>query len=318
MPNSRTGLSGRHNSGVARRGHVTMIEVGVLHDATRRSKIAFWAVGGVAGLATGVIAAGFTHPLKAALVGIITGGVTGFVAAFIMFCWPALRVAWHWFAELLLLGVFLAVYLELTQLMASWLALTLLVTAACGPMLVPSIRRKTRSLFWCTVSRHRLRLCFDAFIASQRTGMTPLILIARPIPAGERVWVWLRPGLALADLEARLDRLAAGCWAAECRVAPASRRYSALVAIDIVRRNPLDTTLTSPLPGLVPAKGTAATWTSPLPVGGLDLPDVPDSDPASEGKRKPKAVTGSLAGRELTVADILTPAREADDLSEWI
>jgi hypothetical protein len=55
MSNSKMGLLGRNSSGSKGR-HVTMIEVGVVRDATRRSKIAFWAVGSVVGLTTGVIA----------------------------------------------------------------------------------------------------------------------------------------------------------------------------------------------------------------------------------------------------------------------
>jgi hypothetical protein len=293
-----------------------MVEVGVLHDSTRRSKIAFWSVGTVAGVATGVIGAGFTQPFKAALIGLLAGAIVGFVAAFIMFCWPALRFAWHWSAEIVLLGLFLTAYLALLRVMASWLALSLLALAALGPMTVPPIRRRLAPLWWCMVSRHRLRLCFAAFIASRRIGLTPLILLARPIPAGERVWVWLRPGLALADLEARLDRLAAGCWAAECRVAPASRRYAALVTVDIARRNPLNATLGSPLTGLVPTPRRSVVPVSPAVVGGMDLPDVPDPATPVEGKRPTKAIRSAEA--PLTVADIISARRGDDDLSDWV
>ena len=157
---------------------------------------------------------------------------------------------------------------------------------------MPASRRRIWPLDAVRRLRHRLRVCFTAFIASQRTGMTPLILLARPIPAGERVWIWLRPGLALADLEARLDRLAAGCWAAECRIAPASRRYSALLRLDIARRNPLTR------PGRLTA---CPTWSPPPSCGpnrvdtrtrtaGLDLPDIPEPAPqAGTAQRTPAA-----------------------------
>jgi hypothetical protein len=172
---------------------------------------------------------------------------------------------------------------------------------------------------WCAISRHRLRLCFTAFIASQRTGMAPLILLARPIPAGERVWIWLRPGLALADIESRLDRLSTGCWASECRITPASRRYAALLRIDIARRNPLLQQVGSPLSDLVP---TVVGLSNPLMVtpSGLDLPDVPETATAEpvDGKRRPRAVTAEPAHPEPVLADVLTPAREVDDLENWI
>jgi hypothetical protein len=293
-----------------------MVEVGVLHAAARRSKIGFWTVGLLSGLFTGVIAAGFTHVFKAVLIGLLTGAVAGFIAALILFCWPAIRVAWHWSAELLLLTFFLTTYLSLLRVMAPWLALTLLVLALLAPILVPPVRRRMVALWWCMVSRHRLRLCFAAFVASRRTGLTPLILFARPIPAGERVWVWLRPGLALSDLEARLDRLAAGCWAAECRVAPASRRYAALITIDIARRNPLNTTLGSPLTGLLPTLRPGVVPVSPAVVGGMDLPDVPDLSVSMESKRPAKAI--NAAEKPLTVADIITARRGDDDLTDWI
>ena len=255
MPNSRSGLLGRHHRGGLRRGHITMIEVGVLYQAIRRSKIAFWTVGGGVAVITTVIGSGFTHPGKAAGVGILAGALLGFLAGLILFCWPAARIAWHWAAELALLTLFLAAYLALTQVMAAPAALGLLALIVGAPLIVPPTRRRIKALFWCAVSRHRLRLCFAAFIAAQRTGWTPLILFARPIPAGERVWIWLRPGLALADLEGRLDRLAAGCWAAECRIAPASRRYAALCVIDIARRNPLHTPVGSPCRPKSPHRG---------------------------------------------------------------
>ena len=42
------------------------------------------------------------------------------------------------------------------------------------------------ALAWCLVSRHRIRTCFSEFIITNRTGSLPLILGARPTPAGER------------------------------------------------------------------------------------------------------------------------------------
>ena len=320
MPNSRSGVVSRRHRGGLRSGHITMIEAGVLYHAIRRAKIAFWTVGGIVAVITTVIGAGFTHPVKAAGIGILAGALTGVLAGLILFCWPAARIAWHWAAELSLLTLFLAAYLAFTQVMAPPAALGLLALIVGGPLIVPPIRRRIKAWLWCAVSRHRLRLCFAAFIAAQRTGWTPLILFARPIPAGERVWIWLRPGLALADVEGRLDRLAAGCWAAECRIAPASRRYAALCVIDIARRNPLHTAVGSPLPAQVPASRGANTPT-PTVSGGLDLPDVPDTTDAPvpvAGKRRPRAVAATPATSEPAAADLVTTAGPVDDLSDWI
>jgi hypothetical protein len=104
-----------------------------------------------------------------------------------------------------------------------------------------------------------------------------LILLARPTPAGERVWVWLRPGLDLDELENNTGKLAVACWASSVRVACTSPHHAALVRIDVTRRDPLTNLVDSPLVGLVPS---APGWLEPAdvggPTGGLDLDGVPE------------------------------------------
>jgi len=141
-------------------------------------------------------------------------------------------------------------------------------------------RRLAIAWWWCLVVRHRLRLHFAqhaAGTATARHGSRPLILHARPTPAGERVWVWLRPGLSIKDLEAdgQITRLAVTCWASEVRVIGASRSYAGLLRFDITRREPLAGTVISPLPVLVPDDiPTLAPVSAGLPPTDLDLPDV--------------------------------------------
>jgi hypothetical protein len=293
-----------------------MIEDAIRWRSIRRAKIAFWIAGAGVAATTAVIGSAIIDPARAVVYGIIAGLGVGFLVGLTLFCWPAIRVAWHWSAELLTFGGLLAAYLYATTLMPWWAAITLLVLTTGGPVLVPALRRRLWPLVMCAVTRHRLRVCFTAFIASQRSGMGPLILLARPIPAGERVWIWLRPGLALADIEQRLDRLAAGCWAAECRIAPASRRYAALLRIDIGRRNPLVGMVGTELATRVPATVGRTGWVDLDSVTGLDLPEIPTpaalpAEPATK-PRKP-----APAG---PVVDDNTPADvpEADDLSLWI
>ena len=75
----------------------------------------------------------------------------------------------------------------------------LLLCAVVGP-----VRRFLAVWSWVALVRHRLRLCFTRIVRGSggvRPGSLPLILCARPTPAGERVWLWLRPGLALEDLD---------------------------------------------------------------------------------------------------------------------
>ncbi len=156
-----------------------------------------------------------------------------------------------------------------------------------GVVLVRPARRWLSRWAWCVIDRHRLRVFFTALVkatGTQNAGLLPLVLWACPTPAGERVWVWLRPGLDIAALEAKAGRLAVTCWAREARFVKASRRYAALIRVDITQRDPLRFTVPSPLTGLIPA--TFERPESPVlgPVVGLDLDDIPE--PVDEGSSR--------------------------------
>jgi hypothetical protein len=118
--------------------------------------------------------------------------------------------------------------------------------------------------------------------------LLPLVLWARPTPAGERVWLWLRPGLEVADLDGKAGRIAVTCWASEVRVVRASQRYAALIRVDIARRDPLANRVESPLAALVPRPRTSDVPVSPaVPTVGLDLADIPDPPaPDTRGGRR--------------------------------
>ena len=101
---------------------------------------------------------------------------------------------------------------------------------------------------------------------------------ARPTPVGERVWIWLRPGLSLADLQTQLDEIAVACWASAALAEVASRSNAAFVRLDIKRRDVLTGTIPSPLLDMI-RPGTPATQrdTTEIP-DALDLPQVPASE----------------------------------------
>lgn len=278
-----SGLFGRRN------GTITVIEQTVHRNYARRAIVAFWVVGAITALLAATVAAHYLHPIVGAMLGILTGAVVGFVVAVFVFIWPVLRVLTWWSAEI---TIGLAVVYGWTALMqATSLPLSLLVvTVVVGvPAAVPQIRRRLTAIVWCVIVRHRLRVAFNEFIITNRHGSLPLILAARPTPAGERVWVWLRPGLALSDLEGRIDKLAVTCWAHEVRVSLAGRR-AALVRVDVTRRDPLADKIGSPLPEPVRRAWEAINRrtttgipgnapTSPgMPPTGLDLPEVSDDD----------------------------------------
>ena len=99
-----------------------------------------------------------------------------------------------------------------------------------------------------------------------------------PTPVGERVWIWLRPGLCLDDLlgPARQDR----------RRLLGHRRHrrsrltvnAAFIRVDIKRRDALTGTITSPLLEVIKS-GNPPALRDPVPVPtALDLPQVTASE----------------------------------------
>ncbi|WP_380018346.1 hypothetical protein [Dactylosporangium sucinum] len=251
---------------------------------------------GVVGLLAGVIASSYLPPIAGFLLGALIGAVCGAVAFALIVAWPVLRVFWHWLPEIGVSGLLLwgwTTLMDAANLVVSLLVVGVVVgvPAAVGPL-----RRAVIGWWWCLVVRHRLRVCFSAFVKTRGRESFPLILWARPTPAGERVWVWLRGGLSLKTFEdeGQVQILAVECWASEVRVARASSRYAALVRFDITRREPLADTIASPLPDYLPDdfEGNAPTSPATPPVG-LDLDDVPDipATVKTPGTRKPRGTS---------------------------
>lgn len=276
MPKS----SGRSTFGRSSRpGTVTVIEAPVLVNFRRRARITFFVVAFAASVLAATVASHYLHPILGILLGAVIGVVVAIPPAALVLCWPVLRVFVRWSVELVLVTGLVAGWCWLnssTSLLVSLVVVVLLVglPATLGPS-----RRFLKSLVMCLVVRHRLRVAFNAFIVANRQGSLPLILHAKPTPAGERVWVWLRPGLALSMLEGQTDKLAVACWARETTIVAGAKNHAALVRIDISRRNPLAHQVKSPVPDLVPGDfDPADAPTSPgmPPVLHLDLPDAPE------------------------------------------
>ncbi|WP_246273164.1 hypothetical protein [Phytohabitans houttuyneae] len=214
--------------------------------------------------------------------GVMTGLVCGLCAALLVLAWPVLRALWWWSLEAAVVAFVVLVPTWLSAATHPLVALSVLLVVVGTCVLVRPVRRRLAAWSWCVVVRHRLRVCFADVVRTasrNRGGVLPLILLARPTPAGERVWVWLRPGLDLSDLEGKTGKVAVTCWAGEARIVRASTRFAALMRIDLTRRDPLTATYVSPLAALVAhlRKSEAAVPVSPAvaPVG-LDLADVPE------------------------------------------
>lgn len=238
--------------------------------------------------------------------------------------WPAVIIGMliRWRAEIAFTAgtVVVLVWLDArTNTVGLWLIVggTVAVVA-----LVPWSRRFVLARFWCVLDRHRLRSCLR--MAKIRTmnldGALPFMLWARPTKTGERVWMWTRAGSSADDLENVLGYIAPACYARSARLHRV-RSVSTLVAVELVRRDPLEKprAITSPLARLsarmqgqkATAEGcepiTAATVT-PLPV----QQDTPVAAPAMRSaKATKKAPTADEPARPVVVVN-------GEDLSDYI
>ncbi|HWG98714.1 MAG TPA: hypothetical protein VNV66_05195, partial [Pilimelia sp.] len=220
-----------------------------------------------------MFAARWPHPIAALLIGAGIGALTAAPVWVLVRAWPVIVRVWWWLPELLIAAALGWVWTQLVAHTPTALALVLVAATAAVCGLVPRVRRALVAVYHCFEVRHRLRTCFTAFIVTNRHGSLPLILWARPTPVGERVWIYLRPGLSLADLQTRLDKIAATCWATSVTAERAGAN-AAYIVVDIKRREALTATVASPLPGLVTVPDT--------PQGITTLPTAPTS-PAAPG-----------------------------------
>jgi len=261
-------------------GSVNVVDTHVSKSYRQKALIAFATTTFVVGLLAAVVISADLHPIIGLILGLLLGAVCGAIIGALVAIWPLLRVVVHWWVELVLATGVLAGWMTLMQAAPTVVAVLVLAVLVGVPAAIGRTRRLAIAWWRCLVVRHRLRLFFahHANNHARQSGSRPLILWARPTPAGARVWVWLRPGLSLKDLEAegQMARLAVTCWAAEARVAAASRSYAGLLRFDITRRDPLTGTVISPLPVLIPDTPPGTTTVAGMPPIGLDLPDVPE------------------------------------------
>lgn len=124
------------------------------------------------------------------------------------------------------------------------------VLAAVAGLLVwwPPSRRVLSAALGCVVTRHRLRTALVELRLVSRAGRLPLVLWLAPTPVGERVRLWCRAGMSAEDITDETDHLRSACFAREVRVVR-DRRWSSLVTVEVIRRDPLGPgrTVQSPL-----------------------------------------------------------------------
>lgn len=324
MPKSSSGgIPGRS-------GTVTVIEEPVLRSYARKARIVFFITLAFAGLLTAAILAGrWEHSLGmigAGVVSLIAGGLIGLVPAFIAAClvaaWPVIRVFWWWMPELAVAGAVVYGWIELAahaDLIVRFAVLAAFITV---PAVIGPVRRWLISWSWCLVSRHRIRTCFSEFIVANRMGSLPLILAARPTPAGERLWAFLRPGMSLEMIQDSYDKIAVACWAASVTAENPNPSNSALVRFDIKRRDPLTGRIGSPLTTMFGSIKIARKAEAPAPVS-LDLTDVTEADVTPAVKTKTASVArpqwpNSPAAPGGTLTGKVVAADKTEDLDDWI
>ncbi|MFF5292604.1 hypothetical protein [Paractinoplanes globisporus] len=276
-------------------GSVAIVEPPVSQWYARRARLAAIVVGLASDALVTATASVFCRLLLAVALGALTGVAFALVAWVLVRVWPVLRVLWWWSIEITAAVLVVGGWVVLAHLTVWWIALAVLLVAAAGVFVPGRSRRCVWAWSWCLVVRHRLRLCFATLVRSQvrttgsRPVALPLVLWARPTLAGERVWLWLRTGFALEDLDGKAPGIAVACIAKQVRLTGASERYAALLRVDIARRDPLTGRVESPLALLIPSLRNNKEAESNVPVSpavppvGLELADI--EDPAPEPPR---------------------------------
>jgi hypothetical protein len=245
------------------------------------------------------------HPILAALLAEPIAFVAGLFVWTLVRIWPVLRLLWWWTPEISAGMALVYGWIALANATPALVTLAVMAPLVGIPAFVPAIRRRLTALAWCFIVRHRLRVCFSQFIIANKSGSLPLILWARPTPVGERVWVYLRPGLSLSRLQGRLDEIAVTCHASSVLVELASEsKKAAYLRFDIKRREVLTAKVSSPLPGVIDTENMPFAYTAPTDVPtALDLPDVPAESPLATAAKSAASSNGKKPGKAAPVAD---------------
>jgi hypothetical protein len=292
-----------------RSGTVTVIEQKVLRTTARNARMAFIVTALIVGILAMTVASDHMHPILAGLLAVPIAFVAGLFVWTLVRIWPVLRLLWWWTPEISAGMALVYGWLALANATPALVTLAVMAPVVGIPAAVPAIRRRVTALGWCFIVRHRLRVCFSQFIIANKSGSLPLILWARPTPVGERVWVYLRPGLSLKKLQDRLDEIAVTCHAESALVERASNSgKAAYLRFDIKRREVLTAQVNSPLPSFIDTDGMPSGYTGPSAVPtALDLPDVPAESPLATAAKS----AGSANGKKPTKQ--APPAEPFDD-----
>ncbi|WP_243741900.1 FtsK/SpoIIIE domain-containing protein [Actinomycetospora succinea] len=129
-------------------------------------------------------------------------------------------------------------WLLLTTWMPWGAALALVAVVIAVLAAVPALRRCVSRRAMATMTRHRLRQVLVERRCLNFSRAAPLFLWSHPTEVGETVWLLLRAGISPSEVEGEVEWIASGCFARDARVTP-TRRMTALVKVDVIRRDPL-------------------------------------------------------------------------------
>ena len=251
----------------------------------------------------------------------------------------ALGAIWRWRVEglcvLTLTVVWIWTAYQIPDSWPIWTAPVILLAVIVVIAVVPVSRRFVIRRVWCVFSRHRVRKCFVQSRVMTHEGLLPLFMWTRPTPVGDRLWLWLRPGLSGRDIEAVSDRIAAACWASTARVRVSAKR-AAIVSVEVIRRDPLASSgqLHSPLlHGVARAHFDTKADVIPLPnrstvipaqpersARSLDDPPMPvDPARATRGAATKRTGTRSPASTDINESSAAAVVgRSGEDVSDYV
>ena len=226
-----------------------------------------------------------------------------------------LLVVWRWRWELITTAALIIATIMLNN---AGLPGALILTATVAVLVVvPPTRRFVRTRLWCVITRHRLRSCLNELRTLNYSGNLPFILHAHGTKVGESVWLWMRPGLSVSDVESRTEHIAAACWGRDARI-HRSRRMAALVRVDIVRRDPLAASeVKSPLLGDTARMGTNESHEVPdtliAATAAVPVHQVVESDEPKPTSKSRKATTTAMTAVAAPVVLI-----GGEDVSDYV
>ena len=156
----------------------------------------------------------------------------------------------------------------------------------------------------------------DQVFTMNLDGALPFLLWARPTKTGERVWLWIRAGSCWEDIESALEFIASACLARNARLHRV-RKLSTVVAVEIVRRDPLSSSdpILSPLAelstwvmGVVSGEGTEA-------IRSVSVGEITATDPATVSEPRKGRKTTTPAPVEPVGPSVVV---SGEDLSDYV